>query len=194
MNMLSYLLISYFQKYEFGSRNDVLNSFSMLPPIIRYKVLLFLHKKYPKNISIIDKLVLAIVKTFNVDEATAWVEGKKQDLIKLDTVTENAFNEISENKGIEIAKFIKNISPDNMYILCKSKISEVGELINSNGALYLDFESALPYYEKNGILTGNDPQTTEFNDIMNFLYMGRKEKIRELSNESNPYMILNFIP
>ena len=33
MNMLSYLLISYFQKYEFGSRNDVLNSFSMLPPI-----------------------------------------------------------------------------------------------------------------------------------------------------------------
>ena len=91
MNMLSYLLISYFQKYEFGSRNDVLNSFSMLPPIIRYKVLLFLHKKYPKNISIIDKLVLAIVKTFNVDEATAWVEGKKQDLIKLDTVTENAY-------------------------------------------------------------------------------------------------------
>ena len=62
------------------------------------------------------------MKTFNVDEATAWVEGKKQDLIKLDTVTENAFNEISENKGIEIAKFIKNISPDNMYILCKSKI------------------------------------------------------------------------
>ena len=152
-----------------------------------------MHKKYPKNISIIDKLVLAIVKTFNVDEATAWVEGKKQDLIKLDTVTENAFNEISENKGIEIDKFIKNISPDNMYILCKSKISEVGELINSNGALYLDCESALPYYEKNGILTGNDPETTEFNDIMNFLYMGRKEKIKEISNESNPYVILNFM-
>ena len=86
-----------------------------------------------------------------------------------------------KNKGIEIAKFIKNISPDNMYILCKSKISEVGELINSNGALYLDFESALPYYEKNGILAGNDPETTEFNDIMNFLYMGRKEKNKEIS-------------
>ena len=193
-DMLSYLLISYFEKYEFGSRNDVLNSFSMLPPIIRYKVLLFLHKKYPKNISIIDKLVLAIVKAFNVDEATEWVEGKKQDLIKLDTVTENAFNEISENRGIEIAKFIKNTSPANMYILCKSKISEVGELINSNGVLYSDFESALPYYEKNGILTGTDPETTEFNDIMNFLYMGRKEKIKEISNESNPYVILNFMP
>ena len=44
-----------------------------------------------------------------------------------------------------------------------------------------------------GILAGDDLETTEFNDIMNFLYMGRKEKIRELSNESNPYMILNFI-
>jgi hypothetical protein len=51
----------------------------------------------------------------------------------------------------------------------------------------------LPYYEKNGILTGNDPETTEFNDIMNFLYMGRKEKNKEISNESNPYVILNFM-
>ena len=84
-----------------------------------------------------------------------------------------------KNKGIDIAKFIKNTSPDNMYILCKSKISEVGELINSNGVLYSDFESALPYYEKNGILTGNDLETTEFNDIMNFWYMGRKGKLKE---------------
>ena len=66
-----------------------------------------------------------------------------------------------------------------MYILCKRKISEVGELVNSNGVLYSDFESALPYYEKNGILTGNDLETTEFNDIMNFWYMGRKGKLKE---------------
>lgn len=57
--MLSYLLISYFKKYEFGSRNDVLYSFSMLPPIIWYKVLVFLYKKHPDNISVIDMLVLA---------------------------------------------------------------------------------------------------------------------------------------
>ena len=45
-----------------------------------------------------------------------------------------------------------------------------------------------------GILAGDDLETTEFNDIMNFLYMGRKEKIKEISNESNPYVILNFMP
>ena len=59
--------------------------------------------------------------------------------------------------------------------------------------LYSDFESALPHYKSRGILIGDDLETTEFNDIMNFLYMGRKEKIREISNESNPYVILNFI-
>ena len=33
----------------------------------------------------------------------------------------------------------------------------------------------------------------EFNDIMNFLYLGRKEKMKELSTENNTYMILNVL-
>ena len=134
-DMLSYLLISYFEKYEFGSRNDVLYSFSMLPPIIRYKVLSFLYKKYPDNISAIDKLVLATVKAFSVDEATEWVEREKNALIKMGTVTEKAFNEIAEKEGIGFAELIRNNSPANMYILCKMKISEVGDIVNSRGCL-----------------------------------------------------------
>lgn len=192
-DMFSYLLISYFEKYEFGSRNDVLYSFSMLPPIIRYKVLSFLYQNHPDNISIIDKLVLAIVKAFNADEATEWVEKEKNALIKMETVTEKAFNEIAEKEGIEIAELIRNNAPANMYILCKMNISQVGDLINNRGVLYTDFESALPHYKAKGILSGTDQEATEFNDIMNFLYMGRKEKIREIIDESNPYIILNFI-
>ena len=153
----------------------------------------FLYKKYPDNISVIDKLVLATVKAFSVDEATEWVEREKNALIKMGTVTEKAFNEIAEKEGIGFAELIRNNSPANMYILCKMKISEVGDMVNSRGVLYTDFESALPHYKSRGILTGDDWETTEFNDIMNFLYMGRKEKIREISNESNPYVILNFI-
>lgn len=48
-DMLSYLLISYFEKYKFGLRNDVLYSFSMPLSIIRYKVL----SCFYKNIRII---------------------------------------------------------------------------------------------------------------------------------------------
>lgn len=192
-DMLSLLLINYFEKYEFGSRNDVLHSFSLLPPIIRYKVLDFLHKKYSSNISIIDKLVLAIMKAFSVEEATKWVEKEKNILIQMETMSEKAFNEIAEREGVELARLLQSSAPPNMYLLCKMKISQLGAFINDNGPIYSDFESALPYYKARGILTGDDSEIEEFNDIMNFLYLGRKEKLQELSIESNPFVILNFI-
>ncbi len=192
-DMLSFLLIDYFEKYEFGTRTDVLSSFSLLPPIIRYKVLMFLYKKHPDNISVIDKLVLAIVKAFSADEATKWVEREKEALVQMGTVTEKAYNEIVEKEGVKLAEIIRSSSPANMYLLCRMKISQVGDMINSRGVLYSDFESALPYYKSKGILIGDDLETKEFNDIMDFLYLGRKEKMKEISNESNPYIILNFI-
>ena len=192
-DMLSFLLINYFEKYDFGSRNDVLYSFSLLPPIIRYKVLMFLYRKHPNNISVIDKLVLATVKAFSIDEAIEWMEKEKDALVQMGTVTEKAYNEIVEKGGVELAEIIRSSSPANMYLLCRMKISQVGGVINSRGVLYSDFESALPHYKSKGILMGDDLETKEFNDIMNFLYLGRKEKMKEISSETNPYMVINFI-
>ena len=37
------------------------------------------------------------------------------------TVKEKAINEIAEKEGIEVAEFIRNSSPANMYILCKRR-------------------------------------------------------------------------
>lgn len=54
-------------------------------------------------------------------------------------------------------------------------------------------ESDLLHYKSEGILTVDDLETKEFNDIIHFGYLGRKEKIKDISNESNPYVILNFI-
>ena len=170
-DMLSFLLINYFEKYDFGSRNDVLYSFSLLPPIIRYKVLMFLYRKHPNNISVIDKLVLATVKAFSIDEAIEWVEKEKDALVQMGTVTEKAYNEIVEKGGVELAEIIRSSSPANMYLLCRMKISQVGGVINSRGVLYSDFESALPHYKSKGILMGDDLETKEFNDIMNFFCM-----------------------
>ena len=191
-NMLSFPLINYFEKYKFGSRNDVMSSFSLLPPIIRYKVLMFLYQKDPNNISVIDKLVLSIMKAFNVSEASKWVEEKKDTLIKAKSISEEVFAEISKKQGTEIALVILNSAP-NMYQLCREKISQVGNVIESNGRLYSDFESALPYYKSRAIITHDDSEGKEFNDIMDFLYLGRKEKLQEISGESNPYIVMNFI-
>lgn len=192
-DMLSFNLINYFEKYEFGSRDDVVFSFSLLPPIIRYKVLNFLYQKNPFNISVIDKLVLAIVKAFSISEATKWVEERKDTLRKMRTISESAFNEMLKTVGMEIAMDIKMRLPSNMYHLCKEKISQIGVSIDIKGRLYSDFESALPYYKAKGILNNDNPETKEFNDIMEFLYLGRKEKLREVSIDSNPYIIMNFI-
>ena len=193
LDLLSVFLINYFEKYEFGSNEKVMESLSLLPPIIRYKVLIFLYEKYPDNIAIIDKLVLAIQKAFNIAEAITWVEEKKDILIQMSVISKNVFNEIAEKQGLEIAMIIQSSAPPNMFQLCKDKIYQVGNIINANGILYSDFESALPYYKAKGILKGDTPEIIEFNDIMNFLYLGRKENLTELLKDSNSYIVMNCI-
>lgn len=192
-DLLSMFLINYFEKYKFGSRNEVLYSFSMLPPIIRYKVLIFLYEKDPTNISIIDKLVLAIMKAFDVDTASKWIEERKDNLVSMKTVSEKAFNDMKKSMGIEFALLMQSSSPANMYELCRDKICKVGDAIQSNGVMYSDFESALPIYRQNGILEGNEPEIIEFNDIMNFLYLGRQEAVKKISTDTAAYTVINFI-
>ena len=194
LDMLSFMLINYFETYEFGSRSDVLRSFSLLPPIVRYKVLIFLYNKYTNNIHIIDRLALAIVKAFDKEEAIRWIEAEKNNLINLDVMSDKVFNEIAENKGIEFAELIRSNSPyKNMYELCIDKIIKIGNEIDSKGHLYIDFESALPYYKQYGIIDEDSEEIKEFNDIIDFLYLGRRTKLDNFIKLNEPYVVLNVI-
>ena len=194
LDMLSFMLINYFETYEFGSRSDVLRSFSLLPPIVRYKVLIFLYNKYTNNIHIIDRLALAIVKAFDKEEAIRWIEVEKNNLINLDVMSDKVFNEIAENKGIEFAELIRFNSPyKNMYELCIDKIMKIGNEIDSKGRLYIDFESALPYYKQYGIINEDSEEIKEFNDIMDFLYLGRRTKLDSFIKQKEPYVVLDTI-
>ena len=187
-DLLSYLFINYFEKYEFGTNTEVMYSFSILPPIIRYKVLIFLYGKYPENRCIIDKLVLATLKACDVQTAEKWVEDNKESLMLISAYSENF------NNNIELQYLISKKDVEiNMYHLCKKKVNQVGEMINRSGVLYSDFESALPHYRKNGIIQDNTLEAQEFNDIMEFIYMGRKERERLCSALNNPMLILNII-
>lgn len=140
------MFIDYFYKYDFGSRPEVLYSFSLLPPVLRYKVLRFLYEHNSCNKNVIDKLTLAILKAFGKNEAIMWIQENKVDLQKAD-----------------------------MYEMCLFKINKVDSILNSK-PIYLDFDSARPYYEKNGVLDNSKKEYREFNDIMSFLYMGRMTK------------------
>lgn len=50
----------------------------------------------------------------------------------------------------------------------------VAQNINENGKLYIDFESAIEYYQGIGPVHGDSDEIKEFNSIMEFLYLGRK--------------------
>lgn len=191
-DLLSYLLISYFEKYKFGTNTSVMSSFSILPPIIRYKVLIFLYEKYPDNISIIDKLVLAILKACDAETAIKWIEDNKESLLQMNAYSED-FNIKIAQQDSGLAEILRYMAPPNMYQLCKDKIEKVGASIRSNGLVYSDFESALPYYRQIGRVQGNTPEVKEFNDIMDFLYMGRRERERLCSDSNGSIEVLNII-
>ena len=182
-DLLASLFINYFNKYRFASRSEVPYSFSFLPPIIRYKVLDYLYKQEERaggvagvhNILIIDKLVLAILKHKSEKDARDWVEKHKTDLLAEKAITSEAYEQAKKARGEEFANHLYNDAP-NMYDSCLYKIENVSKQIEKNGGLlYTDFETAKKYYLENGILDGIDPEIFEFNDLMEFVYLGRLE-------------------
>lgn len=191
-DLLSYLLINYFEKYKFGTNESIMFSFSILPPIIRYKVLIFLYEKDPDNISVIDKLVLSTLKAYDAEIATEWIEENKEYLLQMSAYSEDFNNEIALQDP-NLAEILKYMAPSNMYQLCKDKINQVGITIRRNGLVYSDFESALPYYREAGRVQGTTPEVQEFNDIMDFLYMGRKERERLCSVPNNSMEVLDIL-
>ncbi|QHQ63401.1 hypothetical protein Ana3638_23660 [Anaerocolumna sedimenticola] len=172
-NLYAYLLIAYFEKYEFGTNLGVVHQFSILPPIIRHITLEYLYSKYPENLMIIDKLSLVLLKALNKEAAIKWIEERKEKLMLTPSVTKSEEKDIVEKAGEELARIIITTAP-NMYDLCTERINLVADIINKNGKLYNDFESAIDYYRESGAINGESSDIIEFNSIMEFLYLGRK--------------------
>lgn len=82
-NLYAFLLVDYFEKYKFGSNKEVMTSFSILPPIIRWITLDYLFKQDNTNTDIIDKLALVTVKAYDKETALNWVEDNKDLLNSL---------------------------------------------------------------------------------------------------------------
>ena len=171
--LYSFLLIDFFEKYEFGKNTEIIKTFSILPPIIRYITLESLYEKYSDNIHIIDRLALATVKAFDEAKAQKWVEDNKYVFENLSSMSDEAAQNMIEQYGVEFASVIISDAP-NMYDLCRDKIRLIDEEIKKRGKMYDDFESALPHYNENGTINGDSPEIIQFNAIMEFLYLGRK--------------------
>ena len=168
--------IKYFDTYKFGSRNDVMTAFSLLPPIVRYKALEYLFSVESDNIAVADKLILSVMKAENPDKAEEWAENHRANLESLPVVTAQAYKDMVEKKGENVAKDYIHSAPENMYEVCIGKINNLRGLLEK-GPLYRTFEEAYPYYKEYGILEDDGTEEVrEFNDMMEFLYLGRKEE------------------
>lgn len=189
-NLYAYLLVDFFEMYYFGSNLNIVSSFSILPPIIRYKTLKYLNDKYPENLLVIDKLSLAILKAFDRETAINWIEERKEILKNTSSMNEKDKLDIKEKMGAILANEIISGAP-NMYNLCIERVNNVANVIESKGKLYDDFESAIALYYEKGIIIGETSDIIEFNSIMEFLYLGRKARKNELLKEKNAYFLID---
>lgn len=171
VNMSSYLFVQYFNIYEFGSNTEILNYFSYLPPIIRFKVLNNLFNNGNKeNRDIIDKLILSILKNEGKDKALAWINENEEMLRK----TLASSEEIRQNRNSDLMKFIPDyILSRSMYEVCLEKVELVGEAIEKNGSMYKSFEEAISHFKEREKLSEDTPENIEFNNLIALLYLGR---------------------
>lgn len=175
-NIYACIFVLYFQKYKFGSNNEVMSAFSILPPIIRYLALNELYNQNAENLSVIDKLSLVLLKAFDKEQAIEWVESRKE---KLNDMLPYTDQQILDN------------APDSMFVLCTDKINKVDQIINRNGLLYNNFEQAKQLYLDKGILDGDTEEIREFNSMMDFLYLGRKKEENPNLDKIDSYTVLS---
>ncbi|WP_160643244.1 MULTISPECIES: hypothetical protein [unclassified Neglectibacter] len=135
----------------------------------------YLYEKYPDNLMIIDKLSSVLLKALNKDAAMDWLQERKDVLEQTHSVSPDAHKATIEKFGKEIVDMLYNSAP-NMYNLCSERVELVAGEIETRGKLYNDFESAIIFYQKEGIVEDSSPEIKEFNSIMEFLYLGRKSQ------------------
>ena len=193
-NLYAYLFFKYFNKNTFGTNTEIMTSFSFLPPIIRHITLTALYEKDSTNIDVIDKLVLAKVKALGKEDALLWIEKNKDHLANLRSKPDDDYvNALVEKLGPDMAQLVVEQLSRNMYEICLEKADKVGNQIDRMGPMYKDFETAKLYYEKHGKVAGTTKDIVEFNDLMEFIYIGRRIKETDVEKLPDDGLILNRI-
>ncbi|WP_109398914.1 hypothetical protein [Proteus sp. TJ1640] len=189
-NLYAGLFVLYFKKYSFGSNAEVVTAFSILPPIIRYIVLDNLYNIDKNNLLVIDKLCLVLLKAFDKNNALKWINDRKEDLSNTLPYTPEAIAEIEETYGKDCAEQVVANAPKNMYVCCLERLNRVSQTLEAQGLLYNNFEQAKPLYLEKGILDTNTPENSKFNDIMDFVYLGRQAEDNEKLKNQHLYNTL----
>lgn len=189
-DIYGYLFFRFFKKYEFGSNPKIVTAFSILPPIIRENALEQLYKEYPDNMLVIDKLMLAKIKAYDFETAEKWLDDNKETFQKYSLEFPKEEQEkLIERFGIDVASVI--IDSHKGMTLYDEMLKRSMTLKDSKYVpLYTNFEEANSVYKEKGIVEGNGNDVVDFNDLMEFVYIGRREAEKQCSEDitDNPVL------
>lgn len=178
-DLYAFLFIDYFLEFPMIllSPAEVMHDFSLLPPIIRYKVLNYLYKKNP-NLQISNRLCLAIIKTYGKSEAYRWLDQEKMVLKSLKYPSDIEIMEYTMLRGEEIKPGFYKVNLmlsnyNNVYDLLVDKVKDIRTSINESGKMYSNFEEAKRYYQNNKHEDSTE-ELSRLHSLMDFVYLGRK--------------------
>ena len=175
-DLFSYLFVQYFLKYNLSLKSDknVLSMFSQLPTDIRFRTLqkLFEIKGYD-NIQLIDKYLLAMVKSKGWEEAYFWLISHRKEIQSMSYPSEN-----------EIIEYIDDFDQDELSLPLR-KFQNVFGLLSSvlrnpkvksvSGGIYDTFEEAVKYFYEENLETylSATREQIEFRELLYFCFIGR---------------------
>jgi len=173
-NVISLIFIIHFSKNEFGLNFDEMESFSILPPIIRLKVLEYFYSEGTKNLLLMHKYVLTILKSKNKEAAIQWIEVRKKQLQEVSTISDK----YNLDKYLVAGERKLGKRHTNMYEHLIFVAGYVNEKRDSKEVLvYSSFEQAAKTYIK---VCNNKDHLESFNrakqlkELIEFLFIGRK--------------------
>lgn len=175
-DLFSYLFVQYFLKYNLSLKSDknVLSMFSQLPTDIRFRTLqkLFEIKGYD-NIQLIDKYLLAMVKSKGWEEAYFWLISHRKEIQSMSYPSEN-----------EIIEYIDDFDEDELSLPLR-KFQNVFGLLSSvlrnpkvksvSGGIYDTFEESVKYFYEENLETylSATREQIEFRELLYFCFIGR---------------------
>ena len=175
-DLFSYLFVQYFLKYNLILKSDknVLSLFSQLPPEIRFRTLQkLLDLKGFDNIQLIDKYLLAMVKSKGWDEAYYWLISHREKIQSMRYPSEDEIIEYIEDFDedelpLPLGKF-QNVFGLLSSILRNPKVKSASE------GIYDTFEEAAKYYNKENleIYLSSTQEQIDFKELLYFCFIGR---------------------
>lgn len=190
-DLYGYLFYDFFKRYRFGTNKEIVTVFSYLPPIVRYTALQGLFERDGNNLDVIDKFALAILKAKDRGKAEEWLELNKNKFVAMSSVDEAGKQDIINQVGPELGEIIISSAP-NMYDLCCERVKKVDSALEGK-ILYDSFETALSGYREFGHVTGETEEVKEFNQLMEFVFMGRKEQEKKIKNTVKSISLLDSL-